>query len=128
MNQPEPEPALDIARGDAALSKHLKNSLNLLRSKSDDPEFKRLVDDITAGRRSLRDAVTSPVLARELNPLMDQATQHYRNLSEEEREELARTGERQFAELRQEEEQEAAGRAETGEDDEGDFSDRNWVR
>ncbi|GAB3497471.1 DUF3348 domain-containing protein [Amycolatopsis cihanbeyliensis] len=130
MGRPEPEPTLDIAHGDVALSKHLKNSLNLLRNKVDDPEFKNLVDDITAGRKSLRDAVTSPVLARALDPLMEQASEHYRNLSEQEREELARTGEQQFEELRQEEEAApAAGRRRPDDDDEDeDFSDRNWIR
>ena len=128
MTSPEPEPTLDIARGDVALSKHLKNSLNVLRSKIDDPEFKRLVDDITSGRKSLRDTVTSPVFARALDPLVGQAAEHYRNLSDEEREELARTGEQQFEQLRQEEERQAAARRTTPDESDDDFSDQNWLR
>ena len=128
MTSPEPEPTLDIARGDVALSKHLKNSLNVLRSKIDDPEFKRLVDDITSGRKSLRDTVTSPVFARALDPLVHQAAEHYRNLSDEEREELARTGEQQFEQLRRDEERQAAARRTTPDESDNDFSDQNWLR
>ncbi|SFB00910.1 hypothetical protein SAMN05216266_103249 [Amycolatopsis marina] len=127
MSKPEPEPMLDVARGDAALSKHLKNSLNLLRGKVDDPEFRNLVDDVTSGRRSLRDTFNSPAFSRALDPLMDQATTHYRNLSEEERAELTRTGEEQFEELRRSE-AEASRRGNSPDDDDEDFSDRTWLR
>ncbi|EIE98468.1 hypothetical protein [Saccharomonospora glauca] len=129
MAKPEPEPMLDIARGDAALSRHLKNSLTLLRDKVPDPEFRALVDDILTGRRSLRDTFTSPAFARALDPLVDQAVQHYRGMSEEEREELARTGEQQFEQLRQDETKRAtARRRRDADEDDEDFSDRNWLR
>lgn len=122
MTGPEQEPTLDIARGDVALSRHLKNSLEVLKDKVDDPEFERMVDDITSGRRSLRDMVTSPVFARALDPLVRQGAETYRNLSDQERENLARLGEEQFEQLRHEIEQ-------TPEDpDDEDFSDTNWVR
>lgn len=130
MSSPEPEPTLDIARGDKALSKHLKNSLDVLKNKADDPEFSALVDEIKSGRRSLRDTFTSPVFSRVLDPLVGQAAEHYENLSEEEREELARTGEQQFEEMRREEEQSAArGSEPDGPDDpDGDFDEENWLR
>lgn len=128
MTSPEPEPTLDIARGDVALSRHLKNSLSVLRSKIDDPEFTSLVDDITSGRKSLRDTVNSPVFSRALDPLVGQAAEHYRNLSEEEREELARTGEQQFEQLRRDEERQAAARRTTPDESDDDFSDQNWLR
>lgn len=129
MSGPEQEPNLDIARGDAALSKHLKNSLGVLKDKVDDPEFKRLVDDITSGRRSLRDMVNTPVFARALDPLVEQGAQTYRNLSEEEREELGAQGEEQFAQLREEIENPSASPRSDGGDDGGeDFSDRTWMR
>lgn len=128
MSNPEPEPMLDIARGDAALSRHLKNSLTLLRDKVADPEFGKLVDDVVSGRRSLRDTFTSPVFFRALNPLVEQGAEHYRHLSEEEREELGRTGEQQFEQLRRDEEQQAEVRARRrDEDDDEDFSDRSWL-
>lgn len=122
---------LDIARGDAALSQHLKNSLHLLSRKVADPEFKALVRDVVSGRRSLRDTFTSPAFSRALDPLLDQAVERYRNLPEEERHELARTGEQQFEQLRREEKLRNRSSRQAldgnGEDDE-DFSDRSWLR
>lgn len=129
MSRPEPEPTLDIARGDVALSKHLKNSLNLLRNKVDDPEFKSLVDDITSVRKSLRDTFNSSVFSRVLDPLVGQAVERYRDLSEQEREELARTGEQQFEQMLQDEERQSVPRRDRpDEDDDEDFSDRSWLR
>ncbi|PXY27476.1 hypothetical protein [Prauserella muralis] len=127
MSGSEQEPTLDIARGDVALSKHVKNSLGVLRDKVDDPEFARLVDDVTSGRRSLRDMVHTPAFARVLNPLAEQGAETYRNLSEEEREELARQGEEQFEQVRADAETPTAARGDDDGDDE-DFSDRTWMR
>jgi hypothetical protein len=123
MTGPEQEPTLDVARGDVALSRHLKNSLEVLKDKVDDPEFGRMVDDITAGRRSLRDMVRSPVFARALDPLVEQGAETYRNLSDEERETLARQGEAQFEQLRQQ-----LNDPNPEDPDDEDFSDTNWVR
>lgn len=124
MSSREPEPSLDVARGDVALSKHLKNSLEVLKNKTDDPEFGRLVDDITSGRRSLRDMVTSPVFARVLDPLVEQGAQTYRNLSEQERQDLGRQGEEQLDQLRQDLENPPP----PDDPDDEDFSDHNWMR
>lgn len=124
MNGPQQEPTLDVARGDVALSKHLTNSLALLKDKVDDPEFGRMVDDITSGRRSLRDMVRSPVFARALDPLVEQGAETYRNLSEQEREELARQGQEQLEQLRQDIE----NPDDPDDPDDEDFSDTTWVR
>lgn len=128
MNRPsDEEPMLDIARGDVALSKHLRNSLKLLKDKTDDPEFRRLVDDISSGRRSLREAASSDAFSRVLDPLVQRGAEEYRQLSEQERDELARIGEQQFEDLRKEEEQRRDRR--NGPDDEDeDFSEQNWIR
>lgn len=88
---------LDVAGGDPALSRHLRNSLALLRERSDDPEFRRLADDVLAGRRGLRDVATSPVFAEALNPQVERFAERYEQLSEEERAALAEQGEEQFA-------------------------------
>ncbi|PXY33231.1 hypothetical protein DI005_25550 [Prauserella sp. PE36] len=131
MSGEQNEPTLDIARGDVALSKHLKNSLGILKDKVDDPEFKRLVDDITSGRRSLRDMMNTPVFARALDPLVERGAETYRDLSEEEREQLARQGEEQFEQLRQETENPSAAQRPDEDGDDGedeDFSDRTWMR
>ena len=129
--QGDEKTTLDVARGDVALSRHLKNSLGVLRDKVDDPGFKRLVDEVLSGRRGLRDVITSDVFAAGLDPLVRKGAQDYEKLSEEERAELAATGEAQFADLRA---AEAAGAtaSETRpsvrepEEDE-DFSQRDWL-
>lgn len=129
MSRPEQDHTLDIAHGDAALSKHLKNSLGLLKDKVDDPEFKRMVDDITAGRRSLRDVVDTPVFARALDPLVERGAETYRNLSDEEKEELGRQGEDEFEQLREEiQSSERSDAADDGGNEDEDFSDRSWLR
>lgn len=128
MSGHEQELTLDIARGDVALSKHLKNSLGVLKDKVEDPEFKRLVDDITSGRRSLRDMIDTPVFARALDPLVEQGAEIYRNLSEKEREDLARQGEEQFEQLREEIENPPASQSSDDGGDDEDFGDRTWMR
>lgn len=121
MNGHEQEATLDVARGDVALSRHLRNSLEVLKDKVEDPEFRRMVDDITSGRRSLRDMVRSPVFARALDPLVEQGAQTYRDLSDQERDELRKQGEAQLQQLREDLQHP------TDPDDE-DFSDTNWIR
>lgn len=98
MSAPGNEPIMDVARGDRALSEHLANSLKLLRDRSDNPEFRRLADEIVAGRASLREAAMSAAFTGELNPQVERFAERYEQLTDAEREELARQGEQQFAE------------------------------
>lgn len=133
MSWPDQEPMLDVAGSDPALSRHLRNCLKVLRDRTDNPEFRELADDILAGRRSLREAVTSPVFARTLNPQVEQFAQRYEQLSAEERERLAAEGERQFAEQREQiaRERRAAEAQTRRRDDPGDdedFSQRSWLQ
>jgi hypothetical protein len=100
MASKNPEPLLDAAGGDPALSLHLRNSLRVLRARSDDREFRRLVDDVLAGRRSLRDAGRSPAFTRVLDTGVADFGRHYDQLSEDDRVGLAAEGRRQFSELR----------------------------
>lgn len=88
---------LDVAQGDPALSRHLRNSLELLRDRTDDQDFRRLADDVLAGRRGLRDVASAPAFARVLNPEVERFAQRYEELSDAEREALARQGEEQLA-------------------------------
>lgn len=126
MNRRDEEPTLDIAHGDVALSKHLKNSLGVLKDKVDDPEFKRMVDDITSGRRSLRDMITNPAFANALNAHVEQGAETYRNLSDEEKSELAKQGEEQFEQMREDIQNPKRSAADADEDDE-DLSQRSWL-
>ncbi|AUS78527.1 hypothetical protein C1701_09250 [Actinoalloteichus sp. AHMU CJ021] len=135
MSSPEQEPMMDVAGGDPALSRHLRDSLKVLRDASDNPEFQRLADDIIAGRQGLRAAATSDLFAQAMAPHVGQFVERYEQLSEEEREELARQGERQLAEQREviaEERREAERRARRRDDDDDDdeggggFLQRGW--
>lgn len=133
MSRPDQEPMIDVAGGDPALSRHLRNCLKVLRDRTDNPEFRELADDIMAGRRSLREAVTSPAFAQALNPQVEQFAQRYEQLSADERERLAAEGERQFAEQREQiarERRAVEARTRRRDDpgDDEDFSQRSWLR
>jgi hypothetical protein len=101
MSTPQ-EPMLDVAHGDPARSAFLRAALRRLRESSRDERFRALVDDILAGRSSLRAAATSDVFNRSIATWVDEGARRYQELPEEEREELAAQGEQEFAALREE--------------------------
>ncbi|MGW6935699.1 hypothetical protein ACWGE0_36970 [Lentzea sp. NPDC054927] len=125
MTTPRPEPLLDIARGDAARSQVLRESLKILRARSTDPAFGKLVDDVLAGRRGLREAVASPLFNQALTPGVQEAAQRYKDMPEEERARLAAEGERQLDRLR--EEPRGPASPPPGDDDE-DFGDTGYLQ
>lgn len=100
MSNPEQEPTLDIARGDQARSQHLRESLKVLRQKVDNPEFHRLVDDVLAGKASLREVAQTAAFGQTVAPLAQQAVDRMNDMPEDERQALTYEGERQFDELR----------------------------
>lgn len=109
MSEPHPhdEPTLDVAHGDPALARHLREILETLRRRSDNDDFRRVVDDVLAGRASLRDVYSSAAFAAGLDSGVRQFARRYDELSEQEREELAAEGAR---ELRAERERIERGR------------------
>ncbi|MGQ0716672.1 MAG: hypothetical protein ACT4NP_05015 [Pseudonocardiales bacterium] len=52
----EHEPMMDVACSEPELSGELRDALALLRDRSDNDEFRTLVDDVLAGRCSLVEA------------------------------------------------------------------------
>lgn len=128
MTQDENELFLDVARGDAGLSRHLKNSLSVLRDKIEDPSFKKVVDEIVSGKRSLREEFSSEIFANALDPYVRQGAEEFERMEADEKEELARTGERQLAELGAEDR--AQSKPDSGSDDVDwdDFSEQTWLR
>lgn len=50
------EPMMDVACGDPELSEELRDALTLLRDRSDNDDFRTLVDNVLAGRCSLFEA------------------------------------------------------------------------
>lgn len=100
-DEPENDPLLDIAQGDPALARHLRGSLQVLRDRAENDEFRQTVDEVLAGRADLREAISSPAFTSVLNPLVQRFAEQYEELSEDEREQLAAQGEQQLAEERE---------------------------
>jgi hypothetical protein len=86
------EPTLDIARGDEALSRQLRRSLATLRDGTEDEDFRRQLDDVIAGRMSLREAAFTGTFDRGLAPHFERGMQRLQEMSEAEREQLAQEG------------------------------------
>lgn len=130
MSNPEKdEPLLDVAHGDPAMSRHVRDSLKVLAERTDDPEFGKLVEDVLRGRRSLRDVAFTPAFERTINPGVAQFAERYEQLSEEEREELAAQGERQLAEQREASEGQPEESATHDDDDDPDSNEwRDYLR
>lgn len=98
MSPAEPdETVLDVARGDKALSRHLSTSLELLRDRSDNADFRRVVDDVLNGRASLREVYHTPAFAAGLDPDVQKFAERWDELSQDERDRLAEEGRRAFA-------------------------------
>lgn len=116
MTHPAQEPMLDIAHGDPARSRFLREALGKLRSASDDKKFQCLVDEILAGRKSLREAARSDVFNSAVVDKVDEGARRYRELTEAEREQLAADGEQKFGALRDRLAQ-GGGRSEQDEDE-----------
>jgi uncharacterized protein YicC (UPF0701 family) len=91
---------LDIARGDAARSHQLRGSLKILRDRADNPEFRKLLDDVLAGKKGMRDAARSPLFDQAVTPRVQQAVERLNQMSDEEKQRLGEEGERQLDQLR----------------------------
>lgn len=96
---------MDVARGDRAVSRHLRESLKVLRDKSEDQDFRRQIDDILAGRVSLREAAFTGTFERGIAAPFEAGMRWFEELPEEEVQEMAAQGETAFDRLREEEEQ-----------------------
>lgn len=127
LSEQNQEHMLDVARGDVGLSRHLQKSLQVIRDKTSDKEFKKLADDVAAGKQSLREASKSEVFSRVLNSHAEKAFNEYSDMSEDEREELARVGERDLAALGAETQAGAAQNQGSEEFEEIDYSETTWL-
>ncbi|WP_106397960.1 hypothetical protein [Actinocorallia populi] len=93
------DPLLGFTRGDVAKAKILRDSLRTLRENSQDPAFRKLMDDVLAGRATLRQATGTQVFDREVTPLVMKTAERMEELSEEDMERLAAEGEAVEAEI-----------------------------
>ncbi|MGH8574452.1 MAG: hypothetical protein ACREX8_18040 [Gammaproteobacteria bacterium] len=88
----------DVACGDPGLTRELRDALTLLRDRSDDEEFRTLVDDVLAGRCSLFDASASAAFGKAVFARVTQEfTERFGHLPQEEQEAVAAEGEMQSA-------------------------------
>lgn len=112
------EPMTDVACGDPALTPELRDALTLLRDRSDDEEFRTLVDDVLAGRCSLFDASASAAFGKAVfAPVAQQFTERFGDLTDDERQAVAAEGAAQPAALCAERHRSAMA-GESGADDE----------
>ncbi|MGX6601770.1 hypothetical protein ACWKSP_06485 [Micromonosporaceae bacterium Da 78-11] len=109
MSDPADQPTIAVAHGDPALARHLRQSLEVLRDRSEDREFRDLVDDVLHGRTDLRDAYSSATFAAGLDTHVEQFAERYEELSPEERQRLAEQGRRSLDTLRERLADEEAG-------------------
>jgi hypothetical protein len=90
------EPTLDVAHGDPALARHLRGCLEMLRDRTDNDEYRRLADEVLAGRASLRDVYFTPAFSAGIDHGVEQFARRYDELSPEERAEMAEQGRQAF--------------------------------
>jgi hypothetical protein len=86
------EPMMDVACGDPELSEELRDALALLRDRSDNDDFRTLVDDVLAGRCSLFEASGTAAFS---DVVFARIAQEFDELTEDERpkdEKQSRTG------------------------------------
>lgn len=102
MNQPDQEPLLDIARGDAARSRQLRSSLRVLRDRTENPEFRKLLDEVLAGRKGMREVARTSLFDQVVTPRVQQAVERLREMPEEEKQRRAAQAEAQLERFREE--------------------------
>jgi hypothetical protein len=89
---PADQPTMAVAHGDPALARHLRESLELLRDRSDNQDFRRVVDDVLHGCADLRDVYITPAFTAGINPRVEEFARRYDELSCEQRQEMAKQG------------------------------------
>jgi hypothetical protein len=82
--QPQP-PLLPSLPANRALDQHLRRSLEVLRDQSDDPALRRRIDDVLAGRTSLRSLARDGAFGAMMQPLVARGLQQLDELTPEQR-------------------------------------------
>lgn len=91
MNQPDP--LLDVAGGDAAVSRQLTHTLRLLAANTTDPALKDQINAVLSGNMGVRDFARAEAFTHTLDQMMPAALDNYLAMSEEQRQQLAEQGE-----------------------------------
>ena len=79
------EPTVDVACGDPEPSEELRDALTLLRDRSNNDEFRTLVDDVLAGRCSLVEASGTAAFS---DVVFTRMAQEFNELTEDEKRNL----------------------------------------
>ena len=87
------EPTTDVTCGEPAMTPDLRDALTLLRDRSDDDEFRTLVDDVLAGRSGLYDAATTPAFgAAVFGRVVREFNERLATMTEEEKQAIVAQG------------------------------------
>ena len=97
---PEHDPVLAFTRGDRVEAEQLRRALAAIRDHVDDQRLAARVQEVLAGRGSLRELTRDPGFVRELGRGMDAFARQWSELSPAERAELARRGQEETDRLR----------------------------
>ncbi len=68
-----------------AVQTHLRRSLERLRDQAEDPAVRRRMDDVLAGRASLRDLARDEAFSRMMTPLVERGMSRLEDLTPEDR-------------------------------------------
>jgi hypothetical protein len=102
MPEPSDEVVFDVARGDVGIARQLRQSLEVIMSATSDPDLRRQLDDVLAGRASMREFGATEAFAGIMDRIPRERLNRSLALPEDERERLAARGEAELDRLRQE--------------------------
>ena len=83
--QPSLPPLLPSLPTNRALDQHLRRSLEVLRDQTDDAALRRRIDDVVAGRSSLRALARDGAFGAMMQPLVERGLQQLDELTPEQR-------------------------------------------
>ncbi|MFF0543210.1 hypothetical protein ACFYTF_10260 [Nocardia thailandica] len=88
----DPEPVLDVARGDVAVSRQVSAALRVIAAGSGDATLKQQITEILAGRASVREFARTESFNRILDTVLPTAMNKLTDLPQDELQRLAEQG------------------------------------
>ncbi|WP_110206985.1 hypothetical protein [Nocardioides daejeonensis] len=86
------DPIAAFTRGDPLRAEALRANLTRIAEQTDQPEVRRLVQEVLDGRRTVRELVREPAMVAELDRGMDAFARQWSDLSPEQRAALVNQG------------------------------------
>lgn len=135
VSQSDEEPLLDIAHGDEARSRHLRESLKTLRDRVPDERFQHLIDGVLTGKSSVRELATSEIFGQAVAPLAQQSVDRMHEMTDEEKRDITEKSQQDLDDLNREMSNRGklgsgSAASQDGEDDgdDEDFSDGSFLQ